>query len=427
MVNVGLLLVVLFLVLVLMGAPLYISLSLPPLIYIVFVAEFPLVTASQTMVRSLDSFVLLAVPMFIYFGSLMNHSGIADRIFNFANDITAQSQGGLAQVNIITSLIFSGMSGSAMADIGGVGRILINQMKENGYSNSYASALTSASATVGPIFPPSIPLIIFGVIAQVSVVSLLIAGAIPALLTTVFLMVGTAILARRRDFPTADRTISRSTIARKFLIALPAMLAPFILIGGMLMGFFGPTEAAAVTILYMVLVNVLFYRDTSVRYLWTAAVEAAYTTSVILITIAAASLFTYVLTLEQTAEVVTTGLLSISTNPLVLLLVINVLLLIIGLFLEPISAMLIAIPLTLPPLVEVGVDPVHYGVIMVFNLMIGLLTPPLGLSIFLSSDIADVPIEQTIQDLKPYYVMLLATLLVITLVPELSLWLTGFL
>jgi tripartite ATP-independent transporter DctM subunit len=425
MVNFGLLMVVMFIILILLRVPIYISLLAPPILYMAL-NGVPLFVAAQNISRTLDSFSLLAVPLFIFVGALMDKGGIADRIFTLTKNLVGHFTGGVAYVNIVASMIFSGMSGSALADIGGIGRVLMNTMKEDGYSNSYSAALTSASATVGPLFPPSIPLIIYGVLSRTSVVDLLLAGLIPALLLFVALIAATAVIGSRKDFPKSSEKPSRKTVLRNFVTALPAIGAPVVLIYGMLSGLIGVTELATVTVVYMILVNAVFYGERDPRYIWESAVDAARTTSVILVLLAGASLFSYVITLERTAVAFTSLLLGATSDPILLLLLVNVMLLVLGLFLEPLSAMIISIPLVLPPLTDAGIDPVHIGVVMVFNLMIGLLTPPLGLSIYLASDIADAEITDTIRDMAPYYAVILLTLLVVTLVPSTSLWITNF-
>jgi len=374
MVNFGLLMVVMFIILILLRVPIYISLLAPPILYMAL-NGVPLFVAAQNISRTLDSFSLLAVPLFIFVGALMDKGGIADRIFTLTKNLVGHFTGGVAYVNIVASMIFSGMSGSALADIGGIGRVLMNTMKEDGYSNSYSAALTSASATVGPLFPPSIPLIIYGVLSRTSVVDLLLAGLIPALLLFVALIAATAVIGSRKDFPKSSEKPSRKTVLRNFVTALPAIGAPVVLIYGMLSGLIGVTELATVTVVYMILVNAVFYGERDPRYIWESAVDAARTTSVILVLLAGASLFSYVITLERTAVAFTSLLLGATSDPILLLLLVNVMLLVLGLFLEPLSAMIISIPLVLPPLTDAGIDPVHIGVVMVFNLMIGLLTP----------------------------------------------------
>lgn len=416
----GIIVIILALVLLLFRVPVYIALAFPSILY-VLLFDIRLTIISQRMVRSLDSFPLLAVPLFVLVGTLMNESGISDNIFEFADHIVGHISGGLAQVNIMVSLIFSGISGSAIADVGGIGRIMIENMHEHGYSRGYAAAVTTASATLGPIFPPSIILIIYGALAEVSILQLLLAGVVPAIVTFALLMIGTAIITRKKDIPTTPPP-SKTVIGKSFLYNFAALATPFVLIAGLMSGLFGVTEAAAITVFYILLVNIIIYQNRDWGHIWTSCKETVYTTSVILIILASAALFSWVLTVERTADVVAVMMFSISENPLVLLLLLNVILIVLGLVLEPISALLISIPLFVPPLVEVGVDPVHLGIIMVFNLMIGLLTPPVGLTLFVASDVGDVPVPEIISELLPYYVILIVSLLLITFIPELSLF-----
>ena len=419
-INAGLLVIAGFLLLAFLRVPVFVALALPSTAYVVFSGRPVLFTANR-MVRTVDSFTLLAIPLFIYVGSLINHGDVTDKIFEFADDAVGHLEGGLAQVNILTSLIFSGISGSALADIGGVGRVLIRTMSDNGYDDDFSAALTSASATVGPIFPPSIPLIIYGIISEVSVLQLLIAGAGPAVVTTLLLMLWTSYLARTRDLPSNEKRASLRRIQRSLLIALPALLAPVVLIAGMLGGYFTPTEAAAVTVLYILGINTLVYRVTNLRYLWNAATETVRTTGSIVLILAAAAVFSFVLSVERIDTLFATAVFSISENPAVVLLLVNALLLFIGLFLDPIAALVMMTPIVFPVLFEAGVDPVQIGVIMVFNLMLGLLTPPLGLSVYLSADIADVSVGSVFNETRSYYLIMLVALLIVTFVPEVSL------
>jgi tripartite ATP-independent transporter DctM subunit len=418
--NAGLVVILAFVVLALLRVPVFIALALPSTLY-VLASGRPLLFTANRMVRTLDSFTLLAIPLFIYVGALMNHGEVTDKIFDFADAVVGHFSGGLAQVNIVTSLIFSGISGSALADIGGVGRVLIRTMSNAGYDDDFSAALTSASATIGPIFPPSIPLIIYGIIAEVSVLQLLIAGAGPAIVTVLLLMVWTAYIARSRDLPSNDERSNLGEMGRTLLIAFPALLTPAVLIAGMLGGFFTPTEAAAVTVVYILLINTALYTITDVEYLWTAAVETARTTGSIVLIVSAAAVFSYVLSVESIDSLFADFVFSISQDPIVVLLLVNALLLFIGLFLDPIAALVMMTPIVFPVLFEVGVDPVQIGVIVVFNLMLGLLTPPLGLSVYLSADIADVSVGSVFREVRVYYLVLLVALLVVTFVPEVSL------
>jgi tripartite ATP-independent transporter DctM subunit len=323
-------------------------------------------------------------------------------------------------VNIFGSLVFAGMSGSALADIGGIGRIEINAMKEKGYSKAFAAAVTSASAIVGPIFPPSIPLIIYGTVTGVSVLQLLLGGILPGLLCVVALMLMTAWLARRRNYPRAERWPTRGELWRDLMPALPALMAPVLLIGGMLLGFFTPTEIAAVTVLYTLAISSLFYRELTWAGLYAAAIETIRSSSAILLIVSVAALFGWILSVEQVPQIMTGWMLSISRDPTILLLLVNVLLIVVGMFLDSTTAILVIAPIIAKPLVMAGVDPVHLGMVVIFNLMIGLVTPPMGLALYLVSDIAGVKMKDVLREMIPFYLPLVATLLLITYVP----WIT---
>jgi tripartite ATP-independent transporter DctM subunit len=410
-----------FTALFLLGWPVVLAVMIPAVVYVLW-NGFPIELIGQRMAYALDSFPLVAVPVFIFVGNLMNQSGITEVIYRFATTLVGRIHGGLAQVNIVGSLIFSGMSGAALADIGGLGRIEVKAMSAHGFKRAFAGALTCASAVVGPIFPPSIPLIIYGSATNVSIIQLLLAGIVPALICVALLMVTVAILAWRRNFPRAPRWPTLRELWADFLPALPALLTPVLLVSGMLLGFFTPTEAASVTVAYVVFISAVVYRTLTWQHLVHSAFETLKSTSAILIIVAAAALFGWIMAIEQIPQTLARGLLSLSTDPLMLLLIVNVILLIAGMFLDSTTATLLIIPIIAGPLHLAGVDPVHLGIVAIFNLMLGLLTPPMGLALFLITDIAQVSMRAVLRELMPFYIPLLATLAIITLFPELSLW-----
>lgn len=418
----GFLVVLAFLALFMLGFPVVLAIGLPSIAYLLL-NDLPLQMVAQRTLYALDSFPLVAVPVFLFVGSLMNTAGISKHIYRFADTAVGRLPGGLAQVNIFGSLVFAGMSGSALADIGGIGRIEIDAMKSKGFNPAFASAVTSASAIVGPIFPPSIPLILYGTVTGVSVIQLLLGGILPGLLCVAALMIMTAWLSVRRGYPRADRWPGWARLWADMKPALPALLAPIILIGGMLAGWFTPTEIAAVTVAYALLISSLFYRELTWARLIGAALETLRASSAILIIVAVAALFGWVLSVEQVPQAMTKFMLSISTEPWVLLLMVNVLLLVVGMFLDSTTAILVIAPIIAKPLMAAGVDPVHLGMVVIFNLMIGLLTPPMGLALFLVADIAKVRMQDVLREMLPFYVPLVATLLLITFVPAITLWL----
>jgi tripartite ATP-independent transporter DctM subunit len=405
----------------LLGWPVVLAVMIPAIVYVLW-NGFPIEFIGQRMVYALDSFPLVAVPVFIFVGNLMNQSGITEVIYRFATTLVGRIHGGLAQVNIVGSLIFSGMSGAALADIGGLGRIEVKAMSSHGFKREFAGALTCASAIVGPIFPPSIPLIIYGSATNVSIIQLLLAGIVPALICVALLMITVAILAWRRNFPRAPRWPTLRELWADFLPAIPALLTPVLLVSGMLLGFFTPTEAASITVAYVVFISAVVYRTLTWQHLVHSAFETLKSTSAILIIVAAAALFGWIMAIEQIPQTLARNLLSLSTDPLMLLLIVNVILLIAGMFLDSTTATLLIIPIIAGPLHLAGVDPVHLGIVAIFNLMLGLLTPPMGLALFLITDIAQVSMRAVLRELMPFYIPLLATLAIITLFPELSLW-----
>ena len=421
----GLLVVLAFLILFMLGFPVVLAIGLPCVVYIA-VNGLPIDLIAQRTLYALDSFPLVAVPVFLFVGSLMNSAGISRYIYQFADTAVGRLPGGLAQVNIFGSLIFAGMSGSALADIGGIGRIEIDAMRKKGFSAPFAAAVTSSSAIVGPIFPPSIPLIIYGTVTGVSVIQLLLGGILPGLVCVAMLMLMTGWLALRRNYPRTSRWPTRHELWRDLKPAFPAIVAPLILIVGMLLGWFTPTEIAAVTVLYAMLISSLFYRELTWRGVIDAGYETIRASAGILLIVAVAALFGWILSVEGVPQKLTAMMLSISTNPFVLLLLVNVLLIVVGMFLDSTTAILVIAPIIAKPLVAAGVDPVHLGMVVVFNLMIGLLTPPMGLALFLVADIARVTMKEVLRQMLPYYIPLVITLLLITYVPGITTWIPSW-
>lgn len=418
----GFAVIVAFLALFMLGFPVVYAILLPSVAY-VLIEGLPLGLLAQRITYALDSFPLVAVPLFIFVGNLMNLSGITDRIFRFAYTLVGRVPGGLAQVNVFGSLIFSGMSGAALADIGGLGRIEIEAMRKRGFSAAFAGAVTGASATIGPIFPPSIPLIVYGSVTSVSIVQLLVAGIMPAILCTVLLMTTVLVIATREKHPRADRWPTIGEVVRDFLPAIPAIIAPALMIAGMTFGAFTPTEAAAITAVYVVIISAVLYRELTLAHLWNSAILTARSSSAILIIVAAAALFGWILAVEQVPQTFAAALLGLSRDPIMLLIIANLVFFVAGMFLDSTTATLLLVPIIAPPLVLAGVDPVQLGIVTIFNLMLGLLTPPMGLSLFLVADIAKVSIRQLLKALLPFYIPLLTTLVILTLAKDFTLWL----
>jgi tripartite ATP-independent transporter DctM subunit len=417
----GFLVIASFFIFFLLGFPVVLAIALPAIGYM-FINDIPIEMISQRLHYALNSYPLVAVPVFIFIGNLMNSTGITERIFKFADALVGRVHGGLAQVNIMASLIFSGMSGAALADVGGLGQIEIKGMEDKGFKKPFAAAVTVASSTIGPIFPPSIPMIIYGAVAGVSVVKLMLGGIVPALISVAMLMLMTGYISRSRALPRAERWSHLSEIVQSLVPALPALLAPVLLVFGMLSGYFTPTEAASLTVIYTLLISKFIYRQLTLRHFINSSIETVKASCGILIIISAASLFGWIMAVERIPQMFSDAVFMFGDNTLILLLVVNIFLLIVGMFLDSTTATLLIVPMLAPPVVAAGVDPVHLGVVVVFNLMIGLITPPMGLALFLASDIAKISIQSLLKELTPYFIALLLTLVIITYLPKLVLW-----
>lgn len=422
----SILLITVFVAALVAGAPIAVALGLASGVAII-AFDLPVHVLAQRAVNALDSTPLLAVPLFILAASLLNAMGVTTHIFDLVRLVVGRIRGAVAQVSILVSLIFSGVSGAALADIGALGKIQIDQMVAQGYRREFGAGITIAAATIGPIFPPSIPLIIYASVTNVSAVQLLIAGIVPALIITFLLMAQVAIMARLFDLPRDTVSPSLRAIASKAFVSLPALAAPVLLIGGLLSGFFGPTEVAAVTVAYALVIGFLVYRTLTIGAVWTSLRETAEATAGILFIVSTAALFAWVLTLDRVPATAGEWLLGISDNPIVLLLLVNLLLLIVGMFLESIAAILIIAPIVAPALHAAGVDPLQLGIVFVLNLMIGLLTPPIGMSLYMVSIVARMPVHSVVRGTMPFFLPLLLSLLVVSMVPTVSTWLPRYL
>jgi tripartite ATP-independent transporter DctM subunit len=384
--------------------------------------NIPFGMIAQRMVYGVNSFPLLAIPFFLLAGRLMNTSGITDRIFNFCNVLIGHVRGGLGHVNILASMIFAGMSGSAVSDAVGLGQIELKAMKDQGYDDEFSAAITAASSTIGPIIPPSIPMVLYGVLGNVSVGALFIGGIIPGVLMGLFMMVTVSIIAKRRSYPVHKRAQFLGMV-RATAKALFPLLCPLILIGGIWSGIFTPTEAAAVAVVYSLFLGVILYRELNWRNLIQVMKEALDDTSVILFIIAAASLYGWLLARYQIPSGIAERILAFTQDPISILLLLNVFLLVVGCFMESLAAINILTPILLPLVMKVGIDPLHFGVVMVLNLMIGLLTPPVGMVLFAVQRVSGVPFDRLQRALFVYFIPLLLVLLLITLYSPLVTWL----
>ncbi len=456
-----------FLAVMMTGVPIAIAMCIASLLYIWISGTIPPLTVVHRMVGGVDSFPLLAVPFFILAGNLMNSAGITNRIYNFALALVGWLKGGLGHVNVVGSVIFAGMSGTAVADAGGLGTIEIKAMQDHGYPTEFAVGITAASATLGPIIPPSLPMVIYGVQANTSIGKLFAGGFLPGILMAIFMMIMVAYYAHVRGYG-RDIAFSWGRMGRAFFEmgfvamaavalyflwsadpekisgwvrfgvplvaflvadkvfrfeAFMALLTPVILIGGMASGLFTPTEAAVAAVAWALFLGFVWYRTLSWRMLVKVSMETIETTAVVLFIVASASIFAWVLTTTRVTDAIGAWVLSISDNPLVFLLLANLFLLFVGCFLETIAAITILVPVFMPIIAKLGIDPVHFGLVMVLNLMIGLLTPPVGMVLFVLQKVARISFEATVRAVVPWLAPLLVTLAIITYVPQTVLWL----
>jgi tripartite ATP-independent transporter DctM subunit len=411
-------------VFLILGLPVAISLGLTGLIafFIEQGARMNVPIIAQRMMYGINNFLLLAIPLFILAARLMNTSGVTTRLFNFATTLVGFLPGGLGHANCVASLIFSGMSGAAVADAAGLGQVEIKAMNDAGYDREFSVAITAASSTIGPIFPPSIPMVIFGLVAGVSVGRLFLGGVVPGIIMTGALMAMVAIYARRKNYPRAPVPTIRLVLKSTARALLPIM-TPVILLGGIWTGWFTPTEAAAVAVAYALILGTVVYRDLSWRDLVDAFVGTAKDTAAIGFIITTASFYGWLLMRTGVPTAVAEGIISISRDPLVLLLMINLLLLVVGCFFETIVAILILGPILMEVVTKVGIDPVHFGLVMVLNLMIGLLTPPFGMVLFVMVQVGKIPLERVVRATAPFIIPLIVVLGLITVFPPLVTWL----
>jgi tripartite ATP-independent transporter DctM subunit len=418
-------LVIAMLVLLLLRVPVAFSMLLPCLVYVAWSPDISLGVALQQTVSSVDSFPLLAVPLFILTGYLSNAGGLADRLFQMLLTLFKRVPGTLGFVNVFSSLTFSWMSGAAIADAAGLGSVLVPAMKKRGYDEKFALGLTGASSLIGPIMPPSIPAIVYAVSAGVSVGALFFAGVVPALVLTLILCIFVYREARRN--PLREEAEGDDVpVLKAVLSALPVLLTPVIILGGILGGVFTPTEAAAAAVMWVLILSVV-YRSLSVRAFRGVLIKTTTTTGSILLIVTAAGLFGWVIAREQGPQVVTEAMLQLTDNPLVFLLLVNVALLITGMFLEPVAGLLITVPVLMPAAVEFGIDPLHLGIVMILNLVLGLLTPPVGLVLYVLSSVTGSSVQTVTRGTVPFLIPLLITLLLITFIPAFSLWLPSLL
>ena len=456
---------IIFLLLMSGGIPVAIAMAGASLLYIWMSGNLPPFVVIHRMVSGIDSFPLLAVPFFILAGNLMNNAGITNRIYNYALALVGWLKGGLGHVNVVGSVVFAGMSGTAIADAAGLGTIEIKAMKDHGYATEFAVGVTAASATLGPIIPPSLPFVIYGMMANVSVGALFLAGVLPGLLMAVLMMLTVAFFAHRNgwggdirfEWPRVAKALVETLVVLGWPVLLWALIThlgappqltvlaglvvlfaadrffnfqavlpimtPVLLIGGMTTGIFTPTEGAIAACLWAMVLGFAWYRTLNWKMFVKVCLDTVETTATVLFIVAAASIFGWMLTATGVTAAIAAWVLSVTQNPWMFLLLANLLMLFVGCFLEPTAAITILVPILVPICQQLGIDLVHFGLVMVLNLMIGLLHPPMGMVLFVLARVAKLSVERTTVAILPWLVPLLASLVVITYFPQLVLWL----
>lgn len=408
--------------LILVGAPIAVTLLLATSAGFVFTTDLPLAVVVQRMYTGIDSFTLIAIPLFILTGRMMALGGITNELLELSRSLVGFMRGGLAYVNVVSSMFFAGITGSATADTSSIGAVLIPAMKSRGYDVGFSVAVTAASSTIGIIIPPSIPLVIYAVVSGTSVGRLFLAGVVPGLMIGFSLLVVCGLLARRRGYP-VEGTFSLRRAAVATVRGIPPLTTVLIIVGGITFGVFTPTEAAGVAAAYSFLLGTLYYRELRLTMMPKIMLEVALVTSAVTLMIATASGLGWLLAAEQVPREIGQWITAISSDPIVVLLLMNLVFLFVGTWLDLTPALIIFTPIFLPIAVSLGIDPVHFGLVAVVNLAIGLFTPPVGLCLFVACSIADIPISRAIGPTLPFFIAMLAVLLLITLVPPLVLYL----
>lgn len=412
-------------ILLLLGVSAGVALGAASLGYFGFtrgIMEIPYEIITQRLVGTINSFTLLAIPLFLFVGHVMNESGATTRLFSFANALVGHWRGGLAQVNVLASMLFAGMSGSGTADAAGLGAIEMKAMREANYDDKTSIGVTVGSALIGPIIPPSIAAILYAVLAEVSPADVLLAGAIPGVLMAISLMILVAFLARRRNLPSEPFPGIR-VLLDSFLKSIWALLTPVILIGGILLGLFTATESASVAALWALVISVFVYRSVGLAALWRVLIKSAFDSAIIMFILACSGLFGWILTRARLPQLVADGISSITTDPTMVMVLIVAFLMIVGCFMAVAVSINILTPILVPIAISIGMDPVHFGIIMIMVLVIGEATPPFGMVLFVMTRIAKVPFDFVVRSCWPFLLTIFSVVLLVWAFPGLALWL----
>lgn len=416
----------LFVALLVLGFPIIMVICITGVVYIIQ-AGVPLTVVAQRIFVGMDSFTLLAIPLYILMGNIMSKGGLTDRLVKLCNVLVGHLRGGLAQVNVLDSMIFAGISGSSSADVSALGNIMIPAMVKEGYDAPFSVAVTAASSCISPIIPPSIIFVIYAVSAEVSVAEMFAGGLFPGLIMGCLMAVMVAYISKKRNFPVAAKRAPFNEMVKVTLNSLVVLFAPIIVIFGILFGIFTPTEAGGVAVAYALIVGMFITKELHVKDLPKILWDTALTSTSAYFLVGSSMVLAWILAAEQVPQMVGLFLSSLTSNPIILLMLYNILFLFVGTFMEAISAIIILTPILLPAAVAVGVDPIHLGVVMCVNLAVGFITPPVGSAMFLACVIGKVSIEDFTKAILPFLITNIATVVIITIFPQIVMWLPQFL
>ena len=409
--------------LVLIGVPIGIAMIFVSMGYFYY-SGLGLAFAVQRMVDGLNSFPMLAVPFFILAAAILNSSRITHHLFGFARALVGHITGGLGHVNVLASLFFSGMSGSALADAGGLGKMEIEAMREAGYDDGFAGSVTAASSMIGPLVPPSITMVLYGVVSNTSIGKLFLGGIVPGVMCAIALMAMVYFIAKKRAYP-VDVRPSKREVGQLFVKSFPALFTPVVIVGGIFSGLFSPTEAAAITVVYAIAIDLVFYRELTFKGLWDSLYETTATAASIATIIAGVSLLGYVLAREQAPQQIAQMFLTIANDPISFLIAVNLMIFVLGCFIESLAILLIVVPILVPIAAGFGIDPVHFGIIVVLNLMISILTPPMGMALFVVAQVGEIPYQKLAKAVLPWLLPPVIVLILVCAFPVLATGLPG--
>ena len=404
--------------LVLIGVPIGVAMIFVSMGYFYY-SGLGLAFAVQRMVDGLNSFPMLAVPFFILAAAILNSSRITHHLFGFARALVGHITGGLGHVNVLASLFFSGMSGSALADAGGLGKMEIEAMREAGYDDGFAGSVTAASSMIGPLVPPSITMVLYGVVSNTSIGKLFLGGIVPGVMCAIALMAMVYFIAKKRAYP-VDVRPSKREVGQLFVKSFPALFTPVVIVGGIFSGLFSPTEAAAITVVYAIAIDLIFYRELTFKGLWDSLYETTATAASIATIIAGVSLLGYVLAREQAPQQIAQMFLTIANDPISFLIAVNLMIFVLGCFIESLAILLIVVPILVPIAAGFGIDPVHFGIIVVLNLMISILTPPMGMALFVVAQVGEIPYQKLAKAVLPWLLPPVIVLILVCAFPVLA-------